>query len=75
MCAQSCPTLCNPIDHNPQDPLSMGFPQQEYWSGVPFSSLTDLPHPRIESMSLVTTVLAGRLFTTSTTWNPLGPLF
>ena len=25
--------------------LSMGFPRQEYWSGLPFLSTGDLPHP------------------------------
>ena len=29
-------------------PLSMGFPKQEYWSGLPFSSPGDLHHPEIE---------------------------
>ena len=28
--------------------LPMGYPRQEYWSGLPFSSLEDLPNPRIE---------------------------
>jgi len=28
--------------------LSMGFPRQEYWSGLPFPSPVDLPYPRIE---------------------------
>ena len=31
-----------------QAPLPMGFPRQEYWSGLPFSSPGDLPNPRIE---------------------------
>ena len=26
-----------------QAPLSMGFPRQEYWSGLPFPSPGDLP--------------------------------
>ena len=26
-------------------PLSMEFPRQEYWSGLPFPSLGDLPEP------------------------------
>ena len=34
-----------------QTPLSMGFPKQEYWSGLPFSSLGDLPGPGIEPSS------------------------
>ena len=28
--------------------LSMGFSRQEYWSGLPFPSPGDLPHPGIE---------------------------
>ena len=31
-----------------QAPLSMGFPSQEYWRGLPFPSTGDLPNPRIE---------------------------
>ena len=31
-----------------QSPLSMGFPQQEYWSGLPFPPPQDLPNPRTE---------------------------
>ena len=34
-----------------QAPLSMGFPRQEYWSGLPFPSPGDLPDPGIEPMS------------------------
>ena len=32
-------------------PLSMGFPRQEYWSGLPFPSPGDLPGPGIKSAS------------------------
>ena len=39
----------------------MGFPRQEYWSGLP------LPNPMIEPVSLVSLVLAGRFFTTTPT--------
>ena len=28
--------------------LFMGFPRQEYWSGLPFPSPEDLPDPRTE---------------------------
>ena len=34
-----------------QTPLSMGFPKQEYWSGLPFPSPGDLPDPGIEPRS------------------------
>ena len=47
-----------------QAPLSMGFPRQGYWSGLPFPSLGDLPHLGIELVSLVSPALTGRFFTT-----------
>ena len=48
--------------------LSMGFSRQEYWSGLPCPPPGNLPHPRIEPESLTPPALAGRFFTTSTTW-------
>ena len=42
----------------------MGFSQQEYWSGLPFPSLGDLPDPGIEPASLLSLALAGGFFTT-----------
>ena len=51
-----------------QDPLSMGFSRQEYWSGLLCPPPGDLPHPGIEPMSLMPSALAGGSFTTSTTW-------
>ena len=32
--------------------LSVGFPRQEYWSGLPFPLPEDLPHSRIKAKSL-----------------------
>ena len=51
-----------------QAPLSMGFPREEYWSGLPFPCPGNLPDPGIETRSLASSVLAGRLFITSVTW-------
>ena len=34
-----------------QAPPSMGFPRQEYWSGLPFASPGDLPNPGIKPVS------------------------
>ena len=34
-----------------QAPLALGFPRQEYWSGLPFPSPGDLPDPGIEPTS------------------------
>ena len=51
-------------------PLSMGFPRQEYWSGLPFPSLEDLPNPGTEPVS---PALADRFFTTEPLGSPCGP--
>ena len=50
-----------------QIPLSMGFPRQEYWRGLPLSTPGDLPDPGIELVSLA---LAGRFFTTEPPGKP-----
>ena len=50
-----------------QAPLSMGFPRQEYWSGLPFSSPGDFPDPEIKPTS---PALAGRVFTTEPPGKP-----
>ena len=34
-----------------QAPLSMGFPRQEHWNGLPIPSPGDLPNPGIEPRS------------------------
>ena len=44
--------------------LSMGFSRQEYWSGLPFPSLGDLPNPGIKPTSPVSPAFAGGFFTT-----------
>ena len=49
-------------------PLPMGFSRQEYWSGLPCPPPVDLPNPGTESSSLMSLALAGRFFTTTTTW-------
>ena len=41
-----------------QAPLSLGFPRQEYWSGLSFPSPGDLPTPGFELKSLVPPALA-----------------
>ena len=52
--------------------MPMGFSTQEYWSGLPCLSQGDLPDPGIELMYLMSPALAGRFFTTTTTWGALG---
>ena len=50
-----------------QVPLSMRFSRQEYRSGLPLPSSGDLPHPGIESVSLLSPASAGVFFITSAT--------
>ena len=47
----SCPTLCSSWTIACQAPLSMGFPRQEFWSGLPFPSPGDLPNLGIKLKS------------------------
>ena len=54
--AKSCPTLATPCTVACQAPLSVGFSRQEYWSGLPFPTTGNLPHPGIK-MTLFTSLL------------------
>ena len=67
---QSCPTLCDPMHCIPQALLSMGFSNQEYWSGLLCPPPRDLPYPGIKPTSLMSPELAGAFFTTSPTRKP-----
>ena len=49
----------------PAEVLAEG--EQEYWSGLLFPTPGDLPNPRIETSSPVSTAMAGGFFTTSAT--------
>ena len=49
------------MDFSCQGPLSMGFPRQEYWNGLPFPSPGGPPNPGIEHLS---SALASGFFTT-----------
>ena len=50
-----------------QTPLSMEFSRQEYWNGLSFPSLGDLPNTGIKPTS---PALAGRFFTTESPGKP-----
>ena len=54
-----------------QTPLSVGFSRQEYWSGLPFPTIGDLPNPEIETMSLASPALVGGFFTIEPSGKPL----
>ena len=50
--AQSCPTLCNPLDRSPPGSSDRGiFFRQAYWSALPFPTPRNLPNPGIEPVS------------------------
>ena len=51
--AQSCPSLCNPMDYSSPASSVHGISQQGYWSGLPFPSPVDLPDPGTELASPV----------------------
>ena len=50
-----------------QAPLSMGFPRQESWSGLPFPTPGDIPN---QGIKLVSPALAGRFLYTSQSQSP-----
>ena len=47
-----------------QAPLSMEFPRQAYWSGLPFPPQGDLPGQGVKTASPMSPAMAGRFFTT-----------
>ena len=69
MPVQVCTTLCTLMDCiiACQAPLSIGFSQQEYQNGLPFSPPGNLPDPGIEP---VPSALQGRFFTTEPPGKP-----
>ena len=62
-----CLTLLGPHTVACQAPLSMRFPRQEDWNGLPFPSPGDLPDPGIEPTC---TALASKFFTTESPGKP-----
>ena len=66
---QSCLTLRNPMDCSPPGSSVHGVLQAKNTGVGCHAHLQGyLPNPRIESASLTSPALAGRFFTTSTTW-------
>ena len=65
-----CQTL-QPHGVTSQALLSMGIPRQEYWSRLPFPFPGILPIQRSNPHLLMSSVLAGGLFTTSATLEAL----
>ena len=68
MCLLLCPILGDPCTRL----LCPGCSVQEYWSGLPFPPLGDLPDSVIELPSPLAPALAGRFFTTEPTEKSIG---
>ena len=51
-----------------QDPLSMEFSRQEYWSGLPFPFLGDLPDPGIKPAISRISCIGRQILYHSVTW-------
>ena len=69
-CVCVCVCVCVCWTAACQASLSMGFSSQEYWSGLLFPSPGDPPDSGIEPLSLVSSALAGRFFTTELLGKP-----
>ena len=65
---QSCPTLYNSMDCSLPGSSVLKILQARILKWLLCPSLGDLPDPGIEPTSLKSPALAGRLFTTSSTW-------
>ena len=68
--AQSCPTLCDPMDCSPPSSSVHGISQTRTLEGAAVSSSRGSSWPGIESMSPVSPALAGGFFTTAPPGNP-----
>ena len=53
-----------------QVPLSLEFPKQEYWSGLPCPPPGNLPHPGIQSGSPAFSCISRWILYQGATWEP-----
>ena len=65
---QSCLTLCYPMDCSLPGSSVHWILQARILQWVAMPSFRDLPYPGMEPMFPVSPTLAGRFFTTNTTW-------
>ena len=66
--AQSCPTLCDPIDCRPPGSSVHGIFQARILEQVAISSSRDLPDPEVKPLFPESSALAGEYFHHCTTW-------
>ena len=57
-----------------QSPLSMEFPRQEYWSGLPCPAPGDLPNPGVKPISPASSALQGDSLPLSHQGSPNKPI-
>ena len=69
--AQLCLTFAAQWTVAHQAPLPMGFPRQQYWTGLPFSHPGDFPHPGINSAFPASPAQAHGFFTTEPARKPM----
>ena len=65
---QSCPTLCNPLGCSPPNSSVQGILQARILEWVAMSSSRGSSWPRDQTLISTSLALAGRFFSTSTTW-------
>ena len=69
VCAQSCPSLCSPMDCSPPSSSVHGILQERILEWVDIPTQGDLPNPDNKPASLASPALVGGFFTTSSTWD------
>ena len=72
---QSYPILFNSMGRNSPGSYAHVFSRQEYWTGLLCPPPGDLPDPGTKPVSLMSPALAGRSFTTGSTWEIEGVEF
>ena len=65
---QSCPTLCDPLEHTLSGSSVLCVSQARILEWVAMPSSGDLPNPGIKLGAPMSPALAGGFLTTSTTW-------
>ena len=70
--AQSCLTLCDPVDRSPPDLSAHGISQERILEWVTISSSRGSPNPGMETEYFLSDALAGRIFTLEPLGSPLG---
>ena len=68
MCAQSCPTLCNPMDCSPPGSSFHGISQARILEWVPISSFRGSSQPRDRTNISCSSCIHRQIFFHCTTW-------